>query len=460
MPRFSRVSGLALLAPIVAAAQVAPITNTPFGLPKALVFPNYDNVFVGKEQAIEGGAYIARAGDAAANFYNPAGLVQTEKPELGASATGYVYTKLTSTLSGTSISSNKIDNVPGYIGAVTPVPFSDARNVRIGLSVTRAVSWAPGPIDQTFEASPSGFDRLTYSSAASFQSQLYQVAVAWAPVQDRSFRLGLGVGIAQTSYVNNNTLSGNLNTSGEPGQFLETIRTDATDNALVLTLGAQWEVTPGVTLGAILRPPGIELWNGSVVTAESSFIGATTSTAEYFHDEAGTFRYRLPLEAGIGVAYAFGVFDLEADLRYHDAVSQYDFYKSDKPFQVLTSAPNAPNVITTLPPPLIKYAARRVFNAAIGGRARIGRVVSLHAGFYTALSPVADPATSPLRSANLFAFSGGVDFRLGKFGASVGLGYQFGTSPAQTTVSGGVTIQQPELSLQSISLFYAISYEF
>jgi hypothetical protein len=42
----------------------------------------------------------------------------------------------------------------------------------------------------------------------------------------------------------------------------------------------------------------------------------------------------------------------------------------------------------------------------------------------------------------------------------VGVGYQFGTSPAETTVSGGVTIQQPELSLYSVSLFYAISYEF
>jgi len=112
MPRWSSVSALALLAPLAAAAQVAPITNTPFGLPKALVFPNYDNVLVGKEQAIEAGAYIARVSDASANFYNPAGLVQAEKPTLGASSTGYVYTKLESTLSGTSISSNKIDNVP------------------------------------------------------------------------------------------------------------------------------------------------------------------------------------------------------------------------------------------------------------------------------------------------------------------------------------------------------------
>ena len=79
MPKLSKLSVLSLLAPFAAAAQIAPVTNTPVPLSKALVFPNYDNVLVGKEQAIEGGAYIARVSDPSANFNNPAGLVQAEK---------------------------------------------------------------------------------------------------------------------------------------------------------------------------------------------------------------------------------------------------------------------------------------------------------------------------------------------------------------------------------------------
>jgi len=116
-------------------------------------------------------------------------------------------------------------------------------------------------------------------------------------------------------------------------------------------------------------------------------------------------------------------------------------------------------VVTTLPPPVVSYAAKRVFNVAIGGKARVGRIWTLHAGFNTTLSPVADPATSPLREANLYGLSGGVDFQLSKFGASLGVGYQFGTSPDRSS-TGSLTILQTEISLQSISLFYAISYEF
>ncbi len=457
MRMLSKLSLLPVLAPFAVTAQIAPITNTPVPLSKALVFPNYDNVLVGKDQALEGGAYIARAGDASANFYNPAGLVQFEGASLNASSTGYVYTKLTSKVSGASISSSKLDNLPGYIGTVSRMPFVDARNLRVGLSITRSVSWSPGGIDQTFDASSLGYGRLNYSSAANFQTQLYQAAAGFSPVLDRSLRLGLGVGLAQTSYSNNNTISGTQSSSGQPAQFLETIRASGTDNALLFTFGAQWDVIGGLTVGAILQPPGIELWNSSLVTSESSAVGATGGMAQYYRDDTGTFRYKLPLMVGVGAAYRFRLFEVEADLRYHNAVSQYDFYRGTVPYQVLTASNGT---ITTAPPPVVPYAAKRVFNGSIGGKARVGRHSTVHLGFNTALSPVADPATSPLRKANLYAFSGGVDFQLTHFGASVGAGYQFGTSPLQSASPGNVTLLQSEISLRSFSVFYAISYDF
>jgi hypothetical protein len=455
MRTLSRLSLLPVLAPFAAAAQIAPITNTPVPLSKALLFPNYDNVLVGKDESIEGGAYIARAGGSSANFYNPAGLVRSEGASLNASSAGYVYTKITSKVSGASISSSKLDNVPAYIGSVSKMPFVDTRNLRLGLSITRAVSWSPGEIDQTFDASSLGFGRLNYSNSANFQSQLYQVAVGFSPVLDRSLRLGLGVGLSQTSYSNDNTVSGTQISSGEPAQFLETIRASGTDSALVFTFGAQWDVIGGLTVGAIFRPPGIELWNSSLVTSESSNIGATGSTAQYYRDDTGTFRYKLPLMVGVGAAYRFGRFEVEADLRYHNAVSQYTFYQGKVPYQVLSN-----NTVTTAPPPLVRYSAKRVFNGSMGGKARVGRRTTLHLGFNTALSPVADPATSPLREANLYGFSGGVDFQLTHFGASVGAGYQFGTSPGQSSSTGNLTILQSEILLRSFSLFYAISYDF
>jgi hypothetical protein len=459
MRNLAKLSLLPVLAPFAAAAQLAPIGITPVPLAKALVFPNYDNVLVGKDQAIEGGAYIARAGDSSANFYNPAGLVQSLGASLNASSTGYVYTELTSTLSGASISSSKLDNLPGYIGSVSEMPFIHSRNLRLGLSITRAASWSPGGVDQTFDASSLGLGRLNYSSAASFQTQLYQVAAGFSPVLDRSLRLGLGVALAQTSYGNNNTVSGTESSSGQPAQFLAMTRASGTDSALLFTLGAQWDVIGELTVGAIVQPPGVELWNTSLVTSEASNIGAPGSAAQYYRDDTGTFRYKLPLTVGVGVAYKFRLFEVEADLRYHHSVSGYDLYRGSLPYQTLTATGSSVTV-TTSPPPIARYAAKRVLNGAIGGKARIGRHSTLHLGFNTALSPVADPATSPLRQANLYAFSGGVDFQYTHFGASIGGGYQLGTSPGQSGNPGSVGILQSEISLRSLSVFYAVSYDF
>src|SRR5499433_563630 len=169
-----RLAAVVIWVPAIAAAQSLPIP-----IPKALIFPNYDNVLVGKDQALEAGAYIARADDASANFYNPAGLVVSEKTSLNASSTGYVWIRLSSQALNTSISTSKLDNVPGYFGLVIAPPFGDVRNLRLGVSVTRGVSWTPGAIDQTTNApGVSALDRATVSTSSSFGTLLYQIAGA------------------------------------------------------------------------------------------------------------------------------------------------------------------------------------------------------------------------------------------------------------------------------------------
>ena len=179
LARLASMVAFALLLPGLAAAQSPPIP-VPIQFPKALVFPNYDNVHLGKDQALEGGAYVARTGDASANFYNPAGLVQSERSSLNASSTGWLWTKISSEALNKSATSTRIDNVPGYFGIVIGPPLISNRDIRVGLSLTRLVSWSPGNLDFTSTTTGvSGLDRLTYSASSNFSTTLYQGAVAW-----------------------------------------------------------------------------------------------------------------------------------------------------------------------------------------------------------------------------------------------------------------------------------------
>jgi hypothetical protein len=440
--------------PALAAAQV------PIQLPKALIFPNYDNVLLGKDQALEGGAYVARTRDASANFYNPAGLVQSEKTSLNASSTGWVQTRITSDALNTSVTSSKIDNVPGYFGAVLDPPLIGGhRNFRMGVSFTRLVSFAPGSLDQELLNPGQGFDRLTYSSSGSFITQLYQIAAAWAPAPSRSLRLGASLGLANTSYNSEATLSGkSTGAGGELSTFLANLRAGGNEWDMVFGAGVQWDVVAGLTVGATVRTPGLRLGASAVVTYESSQLTGATATNSYFRDDAGRFEYRLPLAVGLGIAYDFGDAQLEGDLRYHDSVGPYDFYTPSKSLESITTGSSTP-AQQGLPP--FSYEARRVWNAAIGGNVRIARIATLHGGFYTSLSPVRDASTSPLRKADLYGFTAGVDVQLDRFGASLGAGYQFGTSPTTGVGLGDLgSIQASSLKLQAISILYAISFTF
>jgi hypothetical protein len=463
LARSASVVVLALLLRGLAAAQSAP-TPWPVQIPKALVFPNYDNVHPGKDQALEGGAYIARAADASANFYNPAGLVQAEKFSINVSSAGWTVTRLTSEAFDEPVTSFRIDNVPGYFGAVIGEPFIGTRNVRIGLSLTREVAWAPGPIDASFtgDTGIEGLDRVTYSTTSYFDTWLYQVAAAWAPGSDRSLRLGFSAGVTQTVYDSAATLSGAVtSTSGNPGEFLSSLRTHLTEWCVLFRAGIQWDVTAGLTIGAAVRSPGIRIGGDSQFTYESSILAKAQPSASFFYrDENGRFRYELPLEAGLGVAYRFGAAQLELDARMHDATGTYEVYAPSMPATLTTHEPDGSISSSSATIAPLDHEARRVFNLAIGGNYRLGRTTTLHGGFFTSSSPVENASESPFRQADLFGVTTGVDLQFDHFGLSLGGLYQWGSSPASQLALRAQTPSASSVKFQSFSILYAFSYSF
>lgn len=67
------IAALACLAPALIAA--APAGAQTVSVPQlTLLLPNYEHALIGDTEALEGGAFVARAGGAVATFYNPAGL--------------------------------------------------------------------------------------------------------------------------------------------------------------------------------------------------------------------------------------------------------------------------------------------------------------------------------------------------------------------------------------------------
>jgi len=136
-------------------------------------------VLVGRVEAVEGGAYLARTEDASASFYNPAGLAAATRTALTASASGFVWSQLRSQALGQSTSNSRIENTPGYFAVVIGEPILKGDRLRLGFSITNAVSWSPSAIDEVIEVPPNSGHRLTYTSRVGFSTVVPTVSFGY-----------------------------------------------------------------------------------------------------------------------------------------------------------------------------------------------------------------------------------------------------------------------------------------
>lgn len=441
-----------LLVPCAAFAQSFVI---PVPTPKNIILPNYDNSLVGLAEAVEGGAYLARTQDASASFYNPAGLAAADT-SFSASASGFVLSQLRSQTLGQSTSHSRIETSPGYFAVVVGTPLFKTDGVRLGFGVTNAVSWSPSGIDEVLEAPPASGRRLTYSSKVGFSTLIPTLSVGFKLTP--TVRLGAGVGLAHTEYSDTETFSGELPISGSPARFVSVLRASDDVYHVALSAGVQWDAARQITVGAVVRAPGLRLTSGSLVTYESiTEVPGLTTTAS-FRDDSGAFQYKLPLELSAGVAYRGRSFQAEIDVRYHASAGQYTFYRSARPMQVTTQNPDASISQSTQPFADVVYSTRAVANVAAGASYHRGKALAFHAGFFTSFSPIGNAALTPFQRADLYGATVGAELLGEHWSGSLGLAFELGSSTAVET--SGATQLATTLDYRSVTVLYAVAYKF
>ena len=140
-----------------------------FTIPPSSILPNYDRVSVGQREALEGGAYVARTDDALANWYNPAGLVSSEKTAINASSNAYELTKTTLTGIGEKSSGTRFSPIGGFFGVVVGAPIAKSPRWRFGFGYTKPVAWSPSTLDGAFNLpAGGGTEAFDYTTSASF----------------------------------------------------------------------------------------------------------------------------------------------------------------------------------------------------------------------------------------------------------------------------------------------------
>jgi hypothetical protein len=445
-----------LLLPPALRAQAATFAIPPNSIP-----PNYDRVSIGQREALEGGAYVARTDDALANWYNPAGLAASEKTALNASSNAYELTTTTLNGIGEKSSGTRFSPVGGFFGIVVGAPIMKSPRFRFGFGYAKPVAWSPSTLDGAFNLpAGGGTEAFGYTSTVNFGTTIPSLNAAYRV--SPTVRVGVGVGYGITQLTQNQSVTDRLVFPTGVTTGIRTVSADGSVRHLLVTAGAQWDLTPAITLGALVTAPGLRIGGSTELKyTQTVFQAAGPESDLAFRDPEAKLDYKLPLKATAGATYRYSRGQVEVDVRYYRGADAYDLLSSDSTaVRITTDAAGVPTIDNPAFTP-VTHKAGSVVSVAVGANYSLSRAVRLHAGFFTDPSPVDEPEQSNFRAVDLVGASGGVSLGAGRLTASLGVSSSWGTTSERAIGPslGGIQATS-DLSIRTFTVLYAVSFTF
>jgi len=454
----TQVRRILLVTTLAGLAGATPSAAQTVAVPPSLILPNYDRLPIGQREGIEGGAYVARTNDAAAAWYNPAGLGQSVKSALNASATAYEYTSMELEGFGTSEGRSRISSTGTLLSFVIGEDVIHSRNWRFGFAITQPVVWHPSSIELAFTMQ-AGAELLSYATDVDLDVMIPSLSAAYVPggAGTGKLRLGASLGMAITGVGQAVNFSDRVTTATAASVATRDFSADGEVWHLVPTLGLQWDVTPSIAFGTRISAPGMRVLGSSRMRLQNARYSNAEIRDLIFADPELKMDYKQPFEADVGVAFDVFKGEVEIDVHYFGALDPYAMYTSELAGRLTVDSGAGP-IVTSIPFTTTMNSARSVVNVAIGGSRPISRKVRVHAGFSTDQSPV-DQSLSMFRQVNLKRFTAGFSLTGVRLSGSLGFGVSTGSGTRQTlgsTEGGQQTTTR--LNVKAANLLFALSY--
>jgi hypothetical protein len=425
-----------------------------FVFPPSLLLPNYDRVHPGLSEAIEAGAFIARARNAPAVAYNPAGISLTDRSVLNASAQGYQLTALGGTGFAQASPVSSFEGIPSFLGIVFGRDILDWEAVRLGFAVVTPVHWDQSAIANS---TPQPSQRVSYTVASSFSTVVPTFAVGW--VISSSIRLGASIEFPYTSLSDQGELSSELTTATTSLGSIRNVAVGGSTLDVVGVVGAQWNALSWLELGLVFRSPGLHLVSSGAFHYEALNTLGTGSRHIFLSDPNARFEYRAPMEVALGTAVTFGPVQLEVDLRWHDGTHTYQLFSSTQQFRVVDTTSGTP-VVSSQPFTGINARASPVLNGSVGAHLSLSPTLSLSAGVYVDQSPVGLLGQG-FRHVDMLGFRTGVGFQVARVSASFGVGWEHGRAKSDLVPDAFAPANSGELvTLNTFTVLFSVSYSF
>jgi hypothetical protein len=421
----------------------------------SLTLPNYLMTPIGQVGGLEGGAFVARSNDASSNWYNPAGLALAQKSSVSSSAGTYQLLSLVPKDLESEDSGGSSQQVPALVGVVAKKLFGDARWT-VGFAGVRTNSWEQQTDAQIDQLSQTPGRLLSYSADSQFRRNEFSLGMGFE--DGRKWRVGAALSVANTSLRTVATIGEDIVRATGLDAALAERRVTGSITQFRLTGGAQYQVTPSILLGALVRTPGLTI----IRSGDYSYNAVATADEENaslsFFDSSPRFDYKLPFQATAGAAWLCDRFELELDVSFFSGNSPYDLFTSEKSATfIFDDGQGGAPVVSQIPFDDVLSDNRAVVNVALGGNYALtaNKVWTLHFGFHTDFSPVGDEDQF-FSKVNLYSITLGISGTVGGFTAAIGGNYQFGDASDVPLAS----ILESDITIDTVAIIYSVAYRF
>jgi hypothetical protein len=459
MRRFVILAGIPWLASGFVCGAAAAQTVDVISPAPNIVLPNPNSVPIGQTGSLEGGAFVARANDSSAIWYNPAGLARAVESSVSATAGSFQITTVSPDILPNS--GGSFQQIPASLGGLLKNAFHNEK-LTAGFSVTQPVNWYQNTNSLVDIASGAGRERFTFAADSTFSR--VSVGLALAYNAGTSWRVGASLSGDAVLLRQAQSVSDRLGSSTSLKSVLLTSKGDGSEVAMRLSLGGQWDASSRLKLGVLVRTPSVNIFPSGDFSSEALSQDGPASTGASFLDESARFRYKLPFEGVVGAAWVWDGGEAELNVRMSTSLSKYAVFSSTQLITVVQSSGTGNTTTTTVPFPDIVTSNRGVVNVALGGHMFLSKDKrwTLHLGFSTDASPVgADGAV--FDRINLYGITLGVtgEAKLLHLVGSLGLNYQFGSSDdivLRDLQSGGAL--KTTVKVSNIGIIYSLSFKF
>lgn len=353
----------------------------------------------------QAGAFVARASDPSAVWFNPAGMTQLPGTQFYAGGTAIIHSStFYSEADGLTIESDDEVGLPPNFYITQQL--SD--NIWIGVGFN-----APFGLSKTWPL-PTSTDPLAYHTQyANLQLLFFSGALA-VKVSD-CFSIGAGVSYVSASvewekYSNIDALVWLLSAGAISDVDDLYFKADVTGDAVSFFGGIQWKISPAVTFGATYHSGTDIDYTGDITMQEPTTPSAAINAylASFFPDspdQSGTAN--LPFADNIMGGFAFKLsesLDMEIDL-YYTLWSKYEALTLDFDVNTLTVADQ-----------VIEKNWEDTMCVRLGGEYHASQDLDIRFGMMYDQSPVPDETLDPmLPDADRFGVCAGIGYHKNGF---------------------------------------------